>query len=216
MPMTASVLKAVNIWGQMSRTENYGTRIEFLNRTQQKFDWDNEELVEEEGLVEKETGPPLPGIPDEIPGVDTEGDASGAPSAAVSTDPTPDLYERARIARDSLEAMNRITSSPATTGVDDDGGEQMVNPEGADTSPGEGTGVAPGEITGVTPKIEPEEGSALVPRYPTRTRKSPSHYIPRLNADGKQSYDMANVGGIRLAYRGQKYELKDGIISANF
>ena len=127
--------------------------------------------------------------------MDTEGDASGTPSAVVSTDPKPDLYKRARIARESLAAMNKITSSPAATGVDE-GGKQMVDltAGGVDTYPDVGTGVDPSQVTGVTPKIEIEEGSALVPRYPTRERKSPSHYIPRLNADGKQSYDMANVG----------------------
>ena len=61
MPMTANVLKTVNRWGQISRTQSYGALLEFFNRNQRRYDWDNEELVEDEGLVEKETGPPSRG-----------------------------------------------------------------------------------------------------------------------------------------------------------
>ena len=112
----------------------------------------------------------------------TEGDATGTPGPAVSTEPKPDLYERAHIARGNLAAANKITSNPAATGVDESKDDVI---DMTDASPAAGTGVDPIEVTGVTPKIEVEEGSAVVPRYPSRVRKSPAHYIPRLNADGK-------------------------------
>ena len=40
------------------------------------------------------------------------------------------------------------------------------------------------------------------------------HYSPRWNAGGKQAYDMAIFRSLCLAYRGQRYVLKEGVTSA--
>ena len=67
----------------------------------------------------------------------------------------------------------------------------------------------------VDPNI-PGSDAATVParRYPRRTRKAPQHYIPRFNAGGKQSYHVED-GTLNLSYRGQRYHLKDGVVSVN-
>ena len=45
LPLTDRVLKLVNRWGQMTRTLQYESRLEFLDRHQKRYDWDNEELI---------------------------------------------------------------------------------------------------------------------------------------------------------------------------
>ena len=46
-------------------------KLTFINRTKAKFDWDNYELQEEEGLIEDENGQ-LTKLPSEVPGIDIE------------------------------------------------------------------------------------------------------------------------------------------------
>ena len=54
----------------MTCTLQFENRLDFLDRNQKQFDWDNEELIESKGLVEE--GKIHPGIPHKIPGVGTE------------------------------------------------------------------------------------------------------------------------------------------------
>jgi hypothetical protein len=57
--------------GKKSRQSRSADTLEFLNRHKEKYDWDNEELEIEEGLVEDE---PHPDLLAEIPGVILESD----------------------------------------------------------------------------------------------------------------------------------------------
>ena len=44
LPMSAKVIIKIDQWGTWSKIEEYGNKIQFLNRTKKQFDWDNDEL----------------------------------------------------------------------------------------------------------------------------------------------------------------------------
>ena len=52
LPMTDRIVKVTNLWGNLSRKQMKKNKIEFLNRIGEKFDWDNENIDEREGIVE--------------------------------------------------------------------------------------------------------------------------------------------------------------------
>ena len=65
--------------------------MEFLDRKKAKFDWDNEEIEEDEGLVEPHPNPAThPGILAEIPGVMMESDCDDV-TTAIEAVPVPAL-----------------------------------------------------------------------------------------------------------------------------
>ena len=76
LPVLDRFLKTLNSWVMTSRTTVFGDKLEFLNRMKSIYDWDNDDIVDdEEGLVDPEpnhTG--HHGILAEIPGVDLESD----------------------------------------------------------------------------------------------------------------------------------------------
>ena len=59
------VFKLVIRWRQMTPTQQYENRLEFLDRNEKHFDWDNGELIETKDLVENDLGP-HPGVPHEV------------------------------------------------------------------------------------------------------------------------------------------------------
>ena len=56
LPLTTGVLSTINRWGKSSQVLQYGTRLEFLNRIQKRFNWDNDDLIETEGLDRNANG----------------------------------------------------------------------------------------------------------------------------------------------------------------
>ena len=97
LPMPDSILKLINHWGKLSRSQQYGTKLESLDRNKANFDWDNDDLEENEGLVE--SNPTThPGILAEIPGVAIESD-SAVDTSAIEEVPVPDRAARAAAAR---------------------------------------------------------------------------------------------------------------------
>ena len=73
LPMPDRVVKLLNEWGSKSDKANYGTTLQFRNRNKVKFDWDNDELEEDEDLIEDEIRDNHhPSLPAEIPGVELE------------------------------------------------------------------------------------------------------------------------------------------------
>ena len=54
-----------------SKIEEYGNKLQFLNRTKQHFDWDNDELNNHE-LAVKDWYVSHPVVPDDLPGIDLE------------------------------------------------------------------------------------------------------------------------------------------------
>jgi hypothetical protein len=69
--MPECVIKRVIKMGKKSRQSRSAHTFEFLNRHKEKYDWDNEELEIEEGLVEEDSYPDLLA---EISGVRLESD----------------------------------------------------------------------------------------------------------------------------------------------
>ena len=52
-PLPSRVINKVNNWGKRSKIEEYGNKLVFLDRHRQKYDWDNDEIVNEGGMVEE-------------------------------------------------------------------------------------------------------------------------------------------------------------------
>ena len=71
LPMSARFIIKIDQWGTWSKIEEYGNKIQFLNRTKKQFDWDNDELDNNEELVE-DKAVYLPVIPYDMPGIDSE------------------------------------------------------------------------------------------------------------------------------------------------
>ena len=91
LSMPEIILKLANRFGESSRSQQYGNKLEFLDRKKTKFDWDNEDIEEDEGLVEPDPNPTThPGILVEIPGVVMESDREVA-TTAIAAAPVPDL-----------------------------------------------------------------------------------------------------------------------------
>ena len=66
----------MNHWGKSSRSQQYGTQLEFLDIKKAKFDWDDEDIEVDEDLVEPDSNPAThPGILAEISGVVMESDS---------------------------------------------------------------------------------------------------------------------------------------------
>jgi hypothetical protein len=69
--MPDRVIKRVVQLGKKAKQQRMSTRLQFLNRHKEKFDWDTDEPEETEGLLE---APPATDPPAEIPGVLLESD----------------------------------------------------------------------------------------------------------------------------------------------
>ena len=87
VPYPDRIIRLANSWGKQSRSKQFGNKLEFLNRNKVRYDWDNEEIEEEEALVEP---PPAahPGILAEIPGVELEADRKMLPRLLLKRYPS--------------------------------------------------------------------------------------------------------------------------------
>ena len=47
------IIKKMNWWGSKTKGEEYGSKLQFLNRNKEKFEWDNDELCNDSKLVEE-------------------------------------------------------------------------------------------------------------------------------------------------------------------
>ena len=98
LPMPEMLLRLANRWGKSSRSEQYGNKLEFLDRHKEKFDWDNEDIEDKEGLVEPDPDQDThPGLLAEIPGVIMETDRDSSRNA-IEAVPVPDLATQAAAA----------------------------------------------------------------------------------------------------------------------
>ena len=57
VPIPYWVIKKINKWDEITKRKEYGRKLKFLNRTKEKYDWDNDEIKEGKGLLEDEEGP---------------------------------------------------------------------------------------------------------------------------------------------------------------
>jgi hypothetical protein len=70
LPMPDRVIAVIKDWGRHHQKEDKANTLEFLNQKQQQYDWDNEDLEYNEGLIEPDIA--HPDIPAEFPGIDLE------------------------------------------------------------------------------------------------------------------------------------------------
>jgi hypothetical protein len=70
LPMPDRVIAVIKDWGRRHQKEDKASTLEFLNRKQQQYGWDNDDLEYDEGLIEPDI--PHPDIPAEFPGIDLE------------------------------------------------------------------------------------------------------------------------------------------------
>ncbi len=68
--MPDRVITVVEDWGRRHIKENNSTKLKFLNQKRQQYDWDNEDLEYNKGLIEPDTA--HPDIPAEFPGIDLD------------------------------------------------------------------------------------------------------------------------------------------------
>ena len=94
MPYPDCIIKRVNEWGKTKRGEKYSDGVEFCNRKNQPFDWENKELAET--LLEVKE-PIYPDILAEIPGLVLESDFADE-GDAVTTPAPPTLAKQAAAA----------------------------------------------------------------------------------------------------------------------
>ncbi len=67
LPMPDRVITVVEDWGRRHIKENNSTKLKFLNQIRQQYDWDNEDLEYNKGLIKPDNA--HPNIPAEFPGI---------------------------------------------------------------------------------------------------------------------------------------------------
>ena len=65
--MPERVIKKVNDWGKRSGKEDYGMKLGFLNHHHQQYNWNNDELTDDAGLMADDIA--HPDITAKIPGI---------------------------------------------------------------------------------------------------------------------------------------------------
>jgi hypothetical protein len=70
LPMPDRVITAIKDWRRHHQKEDKASTLEFLNQKQQQYDWDNNDLKYDEGLIKLDIA--HPNIPAEFPGIDLE------------------------------------------------------------------------------------------------------------------------------------------------
>jgi hypothetical protein len=70
LPMPDRVIVVIEDRGRCHQKEDKANTLKFLNQKQQQYDWDNDDLKYDEGLIEPDIA--HPDIPAEFPGIDLE------------------------------------------------------------------------------------------------------------------------------------------------
>ena len=81
MPMPDRIINTVNAWGKRYQEEEKKNKIEFLNRVQLQYDWDNDELEVSEGLMEELAHPDLSA---QFPGIELERELDDGATSAMT------------------------------------------------------------------------------------------------------------------------------------
>ena len=120
----------MNAWGKTPRGEKYSDGIEFRNRKNQPFDWENEKLAETLPEVEE---PIYPDILAEVPGLVLESDITDEDDAVLSPAP-PTFEEEAAASFDNSGVPTDLTEITGVhgqfTGVDNDISFPVTSPTG--------------------------------------------------------------------------------------
>jgi hypothetical protein len=68
--MPDRVVAIIKDWGPCLQKEDKASTLEFLNQKQQQYNWDNDDLEYDKGLIEPDIAHPY--IPAEFPSIDLE------------------------------------------------------------------------------------------------------------------------------------------------
>ena len=140
IPWTDRLLKMANQWEKKVKAAILWGRINFLNRSGEKFDWGNDYLVEIE-VVAKDPIFIQPDFIAEIPGIDMDSDYEKiiGPKPDEEQDANPWVSKREAAARRNAGLETNVDVHVTTRGVDDDIEEtpvDEVNDESDDKSDG--------------------------------------------------------------------------------
>ena len=122
LPMPDRIVKQVNAWGMKSKREIRKIKLKFQNRKGNFFDWDNEELEDNENVEEGQENLIHPDVIDEIPGVELESDYENTMGTALldDVDLVKDSIEQAAAAKKHFDmGKHNIMSHYQIKGVDD-------------------------------------------------------------------------------------------------
>ncbi len=70
LPMPDRVITVIKDWGRRHQKEDKASTLDFLNQKRQQYNWDNDDLKYDKGLIELDIA--HPDIPVEFPGIDLE------------------------------------------------------------------------------------------------------------------------------------------------
>ena len=113
--MPDSVIKKINTIGKSKRSRGYRGTAEFLNRTQDKFEWENEDIPQEEGTGEEIVHPAMAA---EVPGIRVEADEPDTEPAVDDENTGPSNEERAQETREDTGFGEMPVQDGEIAGVD--------------------------------------------------------------------------------------------------
>jgi hypothetical protein len=177
-----------------------------LNRHKEKYDWDNDEVAEEEGMLEDE---PYPELAAEIPGIELEDEQVGPVSAVQETEMSEAEMAIAAAVNSNLSEITGVPANDIPNTVDEamivtddeDGGDEeddeveyVVHPPCPDpvvedlTNEGEvdePPDLADDSDSEDEDDDEPERFPDRITDQPVRQRKKPDRYSPSLYQEGQ-------------------------------
>jgi hypothetical protein len=72
LPMLDRVIKVFKVWGRCHQKEDKAKSLKFINQKRQRYNWENNDLKDNKGLVKSDIA--HPDIPAKFPGIDLESD----------------------------------------------------------------------------------------------------------------------------------------------
>ena len=95
VPYPHRIIRLANSWGKKYRSKQFGNNLEFRDWKKLQYDWDNEEIEENDPLVENPLTAVHPGILEEIPGLELEAEREDINTSVIEAVPEPDLVAHA-------------------------------------------------------------------------------------------------------------------------
>ena len=92
LPVPSRIIETVNKWGRKFQKETRINKIDFINRHQNKYAWDNDNL-DDNGNALVEANVPPPHLAAEMPGVDPVSETPGVPQGISREDGAIEIIE---------------------------------------------------------------------------------------------------------------------------
>jgi hypothetical protein len=114
--MPYRVIKVVEDWGRCNQLKERSSALKFLNCQRQHFDWDNNDLADDEGLVKADT--PHPNIPTKFPGINLESEQHQPHHVVKVIKESEDECINAACHNASLDDLPHTNNTGVSTAVD--------------------------------------------------------------------------------------------------